>query len=203
MPLQHLLLTLLTKVIEHFLNWRLPCHLDKEPHCFLFSENSRNHFDTMAAFWSLSSDEGYWSSNDERPLPIAKRQKTDHATNVPQTSNSDLEIAELCFLMARVTLEEPPLPPPILIVTDDMDTPTLIERRLARARRIGSDANIEEINRYAPDHEGEKHPHVWPRLLYPLWNSRMAVRYGFKEPDYDHPFLNRVKIRPGKFYKQL
>jgi hypothetical protein len=102
----------------------------------------------MAPARKLPVDEAYCSS-EERSL---KRQKTEHVTSVPQEGVSDFEMAELCLLFSQYNLHEPPpLPPPILIVTDDTDTPYLIELRLARAARVGRDATLAEIDRMAAD----------------------------------------------------
>ncbi len=159
----------------------------------------------MATTRSPLSDEGYWTG-DERPLPAAKRQKTFHVTSVPQDSEFDATVEELCFLCAELTLNEPPPPPPVLIVTDDMDTPSLIERRLARAVRIGSDANIAEIDRFAGEqdvHLGLKPRRVWPQFIHPLWQSKRAADHGFKKPNWLYPFLNRSDYSPGQLYKQM
>ena len=162
----------------------------------------------MATKRSPLNDEGY-CSNEERDLHVAKRQKNNHVASVPQDSSSGIEVAELCFLMAKLTLNDPPTPPPpppILIVTDDMDTPNLIKKRLARAVRIGSDATLDEINRIAGEqdvHLGLEAPRVWPQFLHPLWQSRKAAAFGFKEPERFHPFLNRSRYWPGRRFKQL
>jgi hypothetical protein len=131
----------------------------------------------MATTWYQSNDEGYWSS-DERIVSAAKRQKSNHVTSASQETDSvsSFEIAELCYLMEGLTLETPPLPPPVLIVTDDMDTPNLIEARLRRIARIGMDKNLEEINREADEldfYPELEAPRVWPQFLHPLWQSRL------------------------------
>ena len=167
----------------------------------------------MAPTRSLSDDEGYCSSEERK----SKRQKTEHVSSVCQSHAPDLEIAGLCLLTAKMTLYEPPLPSPppppppplpILIVTDDMDTPSLIEKRLARAVRMGSDATLNEINRIAADDEEDaisasKPVHVHHEFIHPLWQSRRAKNLHFKKPDWIHPFLNRNIYLRDRFYKHL
>jgi hypothetical protein len=55
------------------------------------------------------------------------------------------------YSASTIFTNHPPLPPPILIVTDDTDTPYLIELRLARAARVRRDATLAEIDRMAAD----------------------------------------------------
>ncbi len=152
---------------------------------------------------SLSDDEGYCSSEERNP----KRQKTEHVTGVSQSRTPDLEMG-LCLLMAKMTLSEPLPPPPILIVTHDTDTPSLIEKRLARAVRIGRDATLDQINRIAADDEknakaGSKRVRVHHDFIYPLWQSRRAKNFHFQKPDWGHPFLNRNIYLRDRFYKHL
>lgn len=160
----------------------------------------------MAPTRKFENDEGYYSS-EERNLSVVKRQKTEHGTNVPQdSSNSDMKIAELCFLFSDLTLKDAPQPPPILIVTNDMDTPSLLEKRLARAVRIGTDANLAEINRFAGEqdvHYGLKPPRAWPQFIHPLWQSKKAMANGFRKPNWLHPFLNRSRHYPEELLKHL
>ncbi|ERF74023.1 hypothetical protein EPUS_03838 [Endocarpon pusillum Z07020] len=138
----------------------------------------------------------------------SKRHETEYVSSVCQSHIPDREIAGLYLLMAEIALYEPLPPPPILIVTNDIDTPSLIETRLARAVRIGSDATLDEINRIAVDDEEDtnsasKSVHVHHELIHPLWYSKRAKNLHFKKPDWLHPFLNRKMYLRDRFYKHL
>jgi hypothetical protein len=162
----------------------------------------------MAPTKSPLNDEGYWSS-EERPLPPAKRQKTEHVTSAPPLDSiTEPQIAELWDCLSGLTLDDPPPPPPTLIITDETDTPVVVERRIARARRIGNDANLAEIDRIAGEQDVYFHlkpPRAWPQRLSPLWQSNNGKVFQFKKPDWFHPFLNRLndRTRRDERYRHL
>lgn len=81
----------------------------------------------------------------------------------------------------------------------------MIEKRLARAVRIGRDAAMWEVARIMREEAqaGFEPVRVHDGFIHPLWQSRKAKKAYFKKPDWLHPFLNRNIYLRDRLYKHL